>query len=87
MKVPKFYNTGYTGSAGLTFWGGGGPPLSGAHLRLFGGKKKSQNKNFDNHITTIYLALTSTSSILTMEMFSSLDEFQTFCELKSGGAS
>jgi hypothetical protein len=52
-----------------------------------GGKKKSQNKNFDNHITTIYLALTLTSSILTMEMFSSLDEFQTFCELKSGGAS
>jgi hypothetical protein len=31
----------------------GGPPLSAAHLRLFWLEKKSQNKNFDNHITTI----------------------------------
>jgi hypothetical protein len=28
-------------------------PSSEAHLGLFGGKKKSQNKNFDDHITTI----------------------------------
>jgi hypothetical protein len=31
----------------------GGTPSSEAHLGLFGGEKKSQNKNFDNHITTI----------------------------------
>jgi hypothetical protein len=52
-----------------------------------GGKKKSQNKNFDDHIITIYLALTSTSSVLTMEMFSLLDEFWATSEPKSGGAS
>jgi hypothetical protein len=28
-------------------------PSSEAHIGLFGGKKKSQNKNFDDHITTI----------------------------------
>jgi hypothetical protein len=28
-------------------------PSSEAHLVLFGGKKKSQNKNFDDHIRTI----------------------------------
>jgi hypothetical protein len=30
-----------------------GAPSSEAYLVLFGGKKKSQNKNFDDHITTI----------------------------------
>ncbi len=28
-------------------------PSSEAHLGLFGGEKKSQNKNFDDHVITI----------------------------------
>jgi hypothetical protein len=34
-------------------WDDAAAPLSGAHLQLFGRKKKSQNKNFDDLITTI----------------------------------
>ena len=44
-------------SLGLQFWEVVAPPhhppSSEAHLVLFGGEKKSQNKNFDDHITTI----------------------------------
>ncbi len=35
-------------------------PPSEAHLGLFGGKKKSQNKNFDDHITHYTLHIITT---------------------------
>jgi hypothetical protein len=62
----------------------GTPPPGSTTLR---GKNKSQNKNFDNHITTIYLALIPKLTIATMVMFISLNKFPTFSRPKSGGAS
>jgi hypothetical protein len=52
-----------------------------------GGKKKYPNKNFDNHITTIYLALIPKLTVATMVMFLSFNEIPTFSGPKSGGAS
>ena len=62
-------------------------PSSEAHLVLFGRKKSLQNKNFDDHITTMYLALMPRLTVTTMEVFLSLAEFWATSEPKSGGAS
>ena len=62
-------------------------PSAEAHLGLFGGGKKSQNKNFNNPIRTIEVALIMKLTVATMEMFSSLENSRTLCEPKSVGAS
>ena len=48
-------------------------PPPRAYLRLFRRKKKSQNKNFDDHVRTIFTLMPKLTA--TMVMFVSLDEF------------
>jgi hypothetical protein len=69
-------------------WGTTRPHHSpGLISNYLAGKKKSQNKNFDDHTRTILLALIPKLTIATMEMFSSFDEFWATSKPKSGGAS
>ena len=60
--------------------------LRGSSRTIWRGKK-SQNKNFDNHISIILLALMLKLTVATMEMFLLLENSRTLCKLKSGGAS
>ena len=60
--------------------------LRGSSRTIWRGKK-SQNKNFDDHISIILLALMLKLTVATMEMFLLLENSRTLCELKSGGAS
>jgi hypothetical protein len=55
-------------------------------LDYLAGLKKSQNKNFDDHITTISLALMPKLTLVTMEVFLSLEKIPTFSGLKSDRA-
>jgi hypothetical protein len=51
----------------------------------FQAEKKSQNKNFNDHVRTIFTLMPKLTA--TMVMFVSLDEFWATSEPKSGGAS
>ncbi len=51
LNKPSFW--GCVGTKGVKPTATPTAPSSKAHLGLFGGGEKSQNKNFDNHITTI----------------------------------